>query len=155
MLSRKTRIQFWSTNICWIPSRCRTFKFKGSRVEWGNKRSVTCGRRPHEGETGERLLVPSPFTPGRQLHLAGGAWVLAERTAHKRTPRPPARPDSLSNTKAAGHWQPWNVCQGPAERPWHQGDRCLSGNGRAPHLWHTEALGMLGRMAAVVSLHQC
>lgn len=42
-------------------------------MEGGNEWLVTYGRRLHEGETGERLFVPSPFIPGRQLHLAGGA----------------------------------------------------------------------------------
>lgn len=34
---------------------------------------ATNTRRLHEGETGQRLFVPSPFIPGRQLHPAGGA----------------------------------------------------------------------------------
>lgn len=74
-----------------------------------------------------------PFIPGRQLHPAGGAWSAGRVRCSQTHPSPPARPDSLSNTpRLLSTGQPWNACQGPAERPWHQGDRCLSGNGRAP-----------------------
>lgn len=139
--ARKISIQFKSTNICWAPNWCRTFKFNG-----GEETNCLWLQRAHgmrQRWKGGRVVL-SHFTPVRRLHLLGWRLSAGSKRCSQTHPSPlPALALCITlrllSTNGLGMFasaqqnglgiKETDVCQGTA------GPRCP---------WHTAALWMVG-----------